>query len=111
VVTEYLRQAPHWTALRCRMLFLEQRGDRLAVDAVMSPEQPDNSDWDAPAGTPFTVVVGVPSQRWLVEAAEILGRWVAEGLEIELRRTRAWEQASQVLAWADDASLLLTLLA
>ena len=109
MVTRFLQQDPHWTALRCRLLFWRALPGEVVLDAVMSDDQPPGADWDTPAGTPFTVVVAVPSEAWLAAAGEALDRWADEGREIELRRTRAWEEDSKVLVWTPDASLLVTL--
>lgn len=111
MVTRFLQQAPHWTAMRCRLLFWQMVGDQVILDAIMSEDQPPGADWDPPTGTPFTIVVAVPSRQWVDVASEVLDRWVEEETEIELRRTRAWEQGSQVLIWGPEGSLLVTLAA
>lgn len=111
MVTRFLHQAPYWTAMRCRILFWQMVDDRVVLDAIMSGDQPPGADWDTLRGTPFTIVVAVPSRQWLDVAREVLDRWVEVGTEIELRRTRAWEQGSQVLVWEPEGSLLVTLAA
>ena len=111
MVTEFLQQAPDWTALRCRLLFGQATPGEVTLDVVMSADQPDGADWDTPPGSPFTVVLSVPSKRWLAGAVKVLGGWAREGCEIELRRTRAWEEGSQVLIWGPGATLLVTLVA
>ena len=111
MVTRFLHQAPYWTAMRCRLLSWEMVGDQMVLDAIMSGDQPAGADWDTPAGTPFTIVVAVSSRQWVDVAREVLDRWAEEGTEIELRRTRAWEQGSQVLVWGPEGSLLVTLAA
>ena len=109
MVAEILRRAPYWTAMRCRLLFWEVLDGELLLDAVVSADQPDNADWDTSPGCPVTAVITPPSQRWLASARATLDRWVANGSEIELRRTRAWEGGSQVLLWDPHSSLLVTL--
>ena len=111
MVTEFLQQAPHWTAMRCRPLFWAAVGEQVIIDAVMSSDQPDGAEWDTPAGTPFTVVISVTSAQWLGRNRGVLDRWANDGREVEIRRTRAWEDGSQVLVWGPDASLLVTLAA
>lgn len=109
MVTDFLQHAPYWTAVRCRLVSWQAREHELILDAIMSAWQPDCSDWDMPAGSPFAVIVAVPSERWAGSAQRVIDRWVDEGHEIEIRRTRAWEVASQVVLWGPDTSLLVTL--
>lgn len=111
MVAEILKQDPYWTAMRCRVLFCEPREDTIVLDAIMSEDQPDNAAWKTSPGSPFSAVVAVPSRGWLVAVRATLDTWVAEQREVELRRTRAWEDGSQVLLWEPDSSLLVTLTA
>lgn len=109
MVTKFLQQAPYWTAMRCRMVFWESFANLVSIDAVMSGDQPEGADWDIGAGSPFTILIEAPSEQWIESNRAILDRWADEGLGIEVRRTRAWEEGSQVVVWSPDTSLLVTL--
>ena len=109
MVTEILQRTPYWTAVRCRVLFWHEGPRWMMLDAVLSDTQPDCFEWDLRGGSPIALGLAVPSQPWLTTARSVIGRWAEAGDEIEIRRTRAWETASQVLLCGPGASLLVSL--
>lgn len=109
MVTEILQRTPYWTAVRCRVLFWQEGDGGIVLDAVLSATQPDCYDWDLRGGSPIALTVAVPSQPLVATARSVIGRWAETGDEIEIRRTRAWETASQVLLCGPGASLLVSL--